>query len=70
MTHLWWAPARLDLGVLDSHGMPITVGEVAAAPGLRFIGYVPRPGAVSYWGKQATRAAKVIARELREEHVT
>jgi cation diffusion facilitator CzcD-associated flavoprotein CzcO len=54
------------LGVLDERGMPRAVGEEAAAGGLRFIGYVPRPGALGYMGKEAKRAAKAIARELRQ----
>jgi cation diffusion facilitator CzcD-associated flavoprotein CzcO len=53
------------LGVLDARGRPRAHGERPAAPGLRFIGYVPRPGALGYWGKQAKRAAKAIRRELR-----
>lgn len=54
-----------DLGVLDERGRPTAVGETPAAPGLRFIGYVPRPGGIGYAAKQARRAAKAIARELR-----
>ena len=53
------------LGVLDQRGRPKTSGETPAAPGLRFIGYVPRPGGLGYWGKQARQAARAIARELR-----
>jgi cation diffusion facilitator CzcD-associated flavoprotein CzcO len=53
------------LGVLDAKGRPRTQGERPAAPGLRFIGYLPRPGALGYWGKQAKRAAKAISREFR-----
>jgi cation diffusion facilitator CzcD-associated flavoprotein CzcO len=53
------------LGVLDERGRPRAVGEEPAADGLRFLGYVPRPGALGYAGKQAKRAAKAIARELR-----
>lgn len=52
------------LGILDARGMPRALGEKPAAPGLRFIGYVPRPGGLGYWGRQAKRAAKAIAREL------
>ena len=55
--------------VLDGKGRPRTHGERPAALGLRFIGYVPRPGALGYWGKQAKRAAKAISRELRSEPV-
>src|ERR671937_156941 len=54
------------LGVLDEDGLPRARGAKAAARGLHFIGYVPRPGAIGYMGKEARRAAKVIARELRE----
>jgi cation diffusion facilitator CzcD-associated flavoprotein CzcO len=53
------------LGVLDEGGLPRARGEKAAATGLRFIGYVPRPGALGYASKEAKRAAKAIARELR-----
>jgi len=53
------------LGVLDAKGRPRAQGERPAAPGLRFIGYVPRPGALGYWGKQARRAARAIRREFR-----
>jgi cation diffusion facilitator CzcD-associated flavoprotein CzcO len=53
------------LGVLDESGLPRARGERAAASGLRFIGYVPRPGGLGYAGKEAKRAAKAIASELR-----
>lgn len=53
------------LGILDDRGIPRAVGEQPAAPGLRFIGYVPRPGGLGYMRKEARRAAKAIARELR-----
>jgi cation diffusion facilitator CzcD-associated flavoprotein CzcO len=53
------------LGVLDAEGRPRAQGARAAAPGLRFIGYVPRPGALGSWGRQAKRAAKAIRREVR-----
>ena len=52
------------LGILDERERPSAVGEVPAAPGLRFIGYVPRPGGLGYMSKQAKRAARAIAREL------
>ena len=54
------------LGVLDDRGMPRARGEEPAAGGLRFIGYVPRPGGLGYMAKEAKRAAKAIARELAE----
>jgi cation diffusion facilitator CzcD-associated flavoprotein CzcO len=52
------------LGVLDERQMPRARGARAAAPGLRFIGYVPRPGGIGYAGKEARRAARAIAGEL------
>jgi Pyridine nucleotide-disulphide oxidoreductase len=52
------------LGVLDERGMPRARGAMPAAPGLRFIGYVPRPGGLGYMGKESRRAARAIAREL------
>ena len=53
------------LDVLGPGGTPRAVGEDPAAPGLRFIGFVPRPGQLGHTAKQAKRAAKAIARELR-----
>ena len=58
-------PLLGHLDVLDERGRPQSVGAQAPAPGLRFIGFVPRPGAIGYTGKEAKRAAKAIARELR-----
>jgi Pyridine nucleotide-disulphide oxidoreductase len=52
------------LGVLDETGMPRARGVAPAAPGLRFIGYVPRPGGLGYMGKESRRAARAISREL------
>ena len=52
------------LGVLDEREVPLALGARPAAPGLRFIGYVPRPGGIGYAGKEARRAARAIAREL------
>jgi cation diffusion facilitator CzcD-associated flavoprotein CzcO len=51
------------LGVLDDHGLPRVHGGPAAAPGLRFIGYVPRPGQIGLMGREATRIAREIKRE-------
>ena len=53
------------LGVLDEAGLPNAVGGAPAAPGLRFVGYVPRPAGIYYFGREAKRAAKAIAREPR-----
>jgi cation diffusion facilitator CzcD-associated flavoprotein CzcO len=52
------------LGVLDGHGVPGARGAEPAAEGMRFIGYVPRPGGIGYAGKEARRGARRIAREL------
>ena len=52
------------LGVLDSNERPRAIGAEAAAPGLRFIGYIPRPSQIGATAKQAKRAARAIAREL------
>jgi cation diffusion facilitator CzcD-associated flavoprotein CzcO len=52
------------LDVLDERGMPRSLAERAPAPGMRFVGYVPRPGALGYMGKEARRAARAIASEL------
>jgi cation diffusion facilitator CzcD-associated flavoprotein CzcO len=57
------------LDVLDHRGMPRAVGPDAPVPGLRFIGYVPRPGGLGYMAKEAKRAARAIARELRHSQV-
>ncbi len=52
--------------VLAERGVPRALGSDPAAPGLRFIGYVPRPGGLGYMAKEAKRAAKAIAGEFRE----
>jgi cation diffusion facilitator CzcD-associated flavoprotein CzcO len=52
------------LGVLDERGIPSVVqGE--AAPGLRFVGYMPRPGQLGRLGEEARNAAKALARARR-----
>jgi len=49
------------LGVLDDHGSPRTTdGE--AAPGLRFVGFAPRPALLHALGREAQRAARAVAR--------
>ncbi|MFF2112526.1 flavin-containing monooxygenase [Rhodococcus koreensis] len=53
------------LGVLDERGWPHATGEKPAAERLRFIGFVPRPSQIGFAAKQARRAARAIARELR-----
>jgi hypothetical protein len=54
-----------DLDVLDENGVPRVRGGKPAAEGLFFVGYVPRPGGIGFMGKEAKRAAKSIARDLR-----
>lgn len=49
------------LGVLDARGMPLEPTGREAAPGLRFVGYVFRPGLTGYCGRLARRAASGIA---------
>ena len=53
-------PLAGHLGVLDERGVPLELhGE--AAPGLRFIGYLPRPAHIGLMGQDARRAAAEIA---------
>jgi cation diffusion facilitator CzcD-associated flavoprotein CzcO len=52
------------LDVLDERGVP-HARDGEAAPGLRFIGYDPRPAHLGYLGSEAKRAAKAIVREMR-----
>ncbi len=48
------------LGVLGERGAPVaSVSE--AAPGLRFVGYVPQPGLIGRFGKEARTVAREIA---------
>jgi cation diffusion facilitator CzcD-associated flavoprotein CzcO len=54
------------LDVLGERGLPKVLAPQAAAPGLRFAGFLFRPGALGYMGRQARRSARAIARELRE----
>ena len=56
-------PLAGHLGVLDQRGLPRLHGGNAAAPGLRFIGYLPRPGQISHMSREARRAAKAIKNE-------
>ncbi|MFI7494121.1 flavin-containing monooxygenase [Kocuria sp. M4R2S49] len=50
-----------DLGVLDERGLPLDGTGREVAPGLRFVGYVFRPGLTGYVGKMAKRVAREIA---------
>jgi hypothetical protein len=58
------------LGVLDQRGVPLIHGGPAAAPGLRFIGYQPRPAQIRYIGAEARRAAKQIKKDLSRSAAT
>ena len=53
------------LGVLDDRGRPAVAAPKPAAPGLRFVGYTSRPGALGFMSRQAKRSAKAIAREVK-----
>ena len=53
------------LGVLDERGVPRVHGGPAAAPGLRFVGYAPRPGQIGHMGREARQAAKQINNEAK-----
>jgi putative flavoprotein involved in K+ transport len=55
------------LGVLNGHGAPCARPGEPAAPGLRFIGYLPLPAMLGRLGGEARRAAEGIARETRGE---
>lgn len=52
------------LGVLDECGLPRSTGPVPAAPGLRFVGFLSRPGLISFVAKQSVQVANDIADEL------
>jgi putative flavoprotein involved in K+ transport len=57
-------PVVGHLGVLDARGVPAIHGGPPAAPGLRFIGFRPRPAQVGLVGREARRAAKGVRRDL------
>lgn len=52
-----------ELGVLDKHGIPVEAAGREALPGLRFIGFVFRPGLPGLVGFTAKRVAEDIARQ-------
>lgn len=56
------------LGVLDDHGMPRGTGEVPAAEGLRFVGFLSRPSLIGFLAKQSKRVAQQITNELEVAH--
>ncbi|MBY0287183.1 MAG: NAD(P)/FAD-dependent oxidoreductase [Mycobacteriaceae bacterium] len=51
------------LGVLDRRGMPRDGCGAELLPGLRFVGYVYRPGLTKFVGRLARRVAREISRE-------
>jgi putative flavoprotein involved in K+ transport len=56
-------PLAGHLDVLDSRGRPRVANGEAVAPGLRFVGYTPRPALLGTLGAEARTAAKGIAAE-------
>ena len=50
------------LGVLDERGVPLQPDGDEAAPGLRFVGFVPVPGQIRRISADARRVAREIAR--------
>jgi putative flavoprotein involved in K+ transport len=56
-------PVVGHLDVLNERGVPRALAGAAAAPGLRFIGYIPRPAQLGTLGDEAKRAATEIVRE-------
>jgi putative flavoprotein involved in K+ transport len=54
------------LDLLDDQGAPHTAGGQEAAPGLRFVGYIPQPGLIGRMGAEAKVAARGIAARRRE----
>jgi hypothetical protein len=54
-------PVVGHLGLLDERGVPRVRGGQEAAPGLRFVGYVPKPGHIGLMGAEAKLVAAGIA---------
>jgi cation diffusion facilitator CzcD-associated flavoprotein CzcO len=52
------------LGVLDDRGLPRAADEVPADAGLRFIGFLSRPGLIAFVAKQSEGIAQRIVDEL------
>lgn len=52
------------LGVLDERGLPRAAGEVPADAGLRFVGFLSRPGLIAFVSKQSRNVARAVAREM------
>ena len=57
-------PCSATWACWTTDGTPRASREAAAAPGLRFVGYRPRPAHIAYMGGEARRAARAIARPL------
>ncbi|GAA4283690.1 NAD(P)/FAD-dependent oxidoreductase [Brevibacterium daeguense] len=57
------------LGVLTERGMPLERTGAEVLPGLRFVGYVARPGITGYVGKIAKRVAREIAGQRAREAI-
>jgi putative flavoprotein involved in K+ transport len=57
-------PVVGHLDVLNDQGEPTVHGGPADPPGLRFIGYRPRPAQVGLVGREGRRAARQVKREL------
>jgi cation diffusion facilitator CzcD-associated flavoprotein CzcO len=55
-----------QLGVLTDAGIPVVGGDVAAEPGLWFLGMWSRPSLIGYTSTQAERVAARIARAIAE----
>lgn len=55
------------LGVLTDAGLPRLGGDMAAAPGLWFLGLLSRPSLIGYTSRQSVRMAGRIARALAEK---
>jgi cation diffusion facilitator CzcD-associated flavoprotein CzcO len=53
------------LGVLGADGSPRVHAGAAALPGLRFVGFAPRPAQLGHLGGEAKVAARGVAREMR-----
>jgi cation diffusion facilitator CzcD-associated flavoprotein CzcO len=52
------------LGILDEKGLPIVMGVTPARAGLRFIGFLSRPGLISFVAKQSQHVAAQVVDEL------
>lgn len=56
-----------ELGVLNEQGLPLDDSGDEVAPGLRFVGYVFRPGLTGLVGRIARRVARDISRDIARE---